>query len=214
MMRVFSVILAACALCALQAETRTVKVTIDGKTKAVEQSVERKAEGARVREVIVSGGKTIESVYEAGGFCVFQKTSTAGSVVSFTVSGGVIDYSSVIGGVEKSGSIETKGYPYFGNFDRACLYLMVEKLETLEFFSVNPDNPEKSAVMVLIRQRKETIGGIPCQRIKLTLSGMVSLFWSATCWTTDEGVFVKYEGTQGPGTPKMVLEYPLRAGDQ
>jgi len=43
--------------------------------------------------------------------------------------------------------------------------------------------------------------------VKMSIAGILSLFWSADYWyDTANGKFIKFKGTQGPGTQEAVVE--------
>lgn len=54
---------------------------------------------------------------------------------------------------------------------------------------------------------EEKVLGIDTYKIKITLTGMMSMFWSANYWVDkSNGSIIRYQGTRGPGTPETIIE--------
>lgn len=83
--------------------------------------------------------------------------------------------------------------------------------EKTEFWIIEPSNL-KHYKMVALKQKTEyiTINNQEAEavRIKVTLPGMASLFWSTLYWyRKSDGVYLRFEGVRGgPGTPKTIVE--------
>jgi hypothetical protein len=60
--------------------------------------------------------------------------------------------------------------------------------------------------MQFIRQGTEKIGGTDTTKVKMCLTGALAAVWSANYWIRDDGNVFRYEGDEGPGTKKMVIE--------
>jgi len=65
-------------------------------------------------------------------------------------------------------------------------------------FTISKTGTEK----ITIRGREET-----AVRARLTLAGALSIFWGADLWLrASDGLYLRYQGTSGPGTPEVVFE--------
>ncbi len=73
---------------------------------------------------------------------------------------------------------------------------------------IRPDNLTLSEWQV-VNKGTERIstpgGGIEAVKVKVSLGGFLSAFWSAECWyRVSDGRFVKYSGPSGgPGSPEV-----------
>ena len=79
------------------------------------------------------------------------------------------------------------------------------------FTTVNP-NDFSLVSMVASKEDVETLvigkTSYQAQKIKITLTGMKSMFWSASIWfDTKTHLCLRYEGNEGPGTSTTVITY-------
>lgn len=101
--------------------------------------------------------------------------------------------------------------PWFEFIEVALSGFVQSEEEKIEFWIIQPNNL-KLYQMVAIKQKTETLNlngqDVEALRIKVTLPGFSSLFWSAQYWfRKSDGVYLRYEGVRGgPGTPKTRVE--------
>ncbi len=101
--------------------------------------------------------------------------------------------------------------PFFASFDFGVSGFYQSGKETMNFWTLNPDNL-KAYKMTLTRMEKETItyGNTTgeAQKIRISAAGVPASFFSMFFWVrTTDGVCVRSEGQMGgPGSKKFIKE--------
>ena len=99
--------------------------------------------------------------------------------------------------------------PWYQTFNYQFSDFALSGEKKRDFVMIRPDNLTLTE-WKLIRKGVEIIetpmGEIRTVKVKVTLAGFLSAFWSAECWfRADDGRFVKYAGPDGgPGSPDIV----------
>ena len=99
--------------------------------------------------------------------------------------------------------------PWYQNFEICLAEFARSDLLKKEFWVINEE--DFSAYTMTARKKGveniEIHGqAIEAQKVELRLSGFLSMFWKAECWyRCSDGIFLKYRGTSGPGTPEMTI---------
>ena len=107
--------------------------------------------------------------------------------------------------------IELHQLPWFQFVEFSLADFIQSDKDKTEFWIIQPYNL-KHYKMVAIKERTEMIvvadQEVEAIRVKVTLPGIASIFWSARYWyRKSDGVYLRYEGVRGgPGTPKTVVE--------
>jgi hypothetical protein len=83
-----------------------------------------------------------------------------------------------------------------------------------KFWLINADECEIHEMeAVPVGMENISLMGAPVQarKIRVNLTGFASLFWSALYWFGPaDGPYLRYETTEGPGGPKLVIELVSR----
>ncbi|MBN2510207.1 MAG: hypothetical protein JXB03_08020 [Spirochaetales bacterium] len=109
-----------------------------------------------------------------------------------------------------------KDLPWYQSFDHQFFDFALSGERKREFYMIRPDKLSLT-VWQLKRVGVETIetpgGAVEAVRVKVSPSGMFSVFWSAECWyRLSDGRFLRYEGPMGgPGSDVIVS---LLAGEE
>jgi len=208
-MRATAIAIASALICAgtLAAETRVVSTTIKGETKLRSSIYREEAEGAflRIREEAEDG--SVEALLAADGTVASTDLRTKDGDVRMSSDGKVVDISGTWRGKPVSGRYELKGLGFYGSgFTFALRALAKGGLSALRFPMIDVAKPEKSAVMELRREGTDSFKGKLAIKVKISLTGVMSALWSGHILIGEDGMFLRYEGNQGPGTPTMVSE--------
>lgn len=85
------------------------------------------------------------------------------------------------------------------------------RLNTVAFWAIRPDNLD--VVKLLAKRDGEgqittRAGPLLARKIRISLDGILSHFWTANYWFRDsDGLFIRYEGANGfPGTPMTTMQ--------
>jgi hypothetical protein len=191
----------------LAAETRTVATTTKGKT-TTQTSIYREApEGSSIRVTQEAGTDIVATVVSKDSTVSSVDIRTKDGRILMTSDGAVVAVSGTWAGKEIGGRYELKGLGFYGNgFDYALRALARRGLQSLQFPMIDPANPAKAMVMELRREGTDLFKGKPAVKVKISLTGVMAAFWSASFLMAEDGTILKYEGNQGPGTPAMVTE--------
>lgn len=78
------------------------------------------------------------------------------------------------------------------------------------FWTLSPDD-QTPVKMKATRKSIETVDvagkAYEARKVRVRLTGVKSIFWAADFWyRAGDGLFVKFEGNKGPGTPTTVIE--------
>ena len=100
------------------------------------------------------------------------------------------------------------------NFGYGLRPFMKSSAKKWYFSSINP-NDFSLVSMVAIKENIEelTLDGTTyqAQKIKITLTGMKSMFWDAEIWfDTKTFISLKYVGNEGPSTPTTTITYKAK----
>lgn len=199
--------LAALCLCLpLSAETLSITETTQGKTVHRTTTLTRSEEGGMTWVTAASTeGISRTATLPSGELRVFEWTAADQRVV-LTSDGTTLRVSGTSKGKALSGSLELKGRAWSLDFDQPLKQFAAKGLTgSMPFLMINPEDLAHPAEMQLTKEAEETLGGQPVVRVKVGLTGALSLFWSAKVWADATGFQKKYQGTKGPGTPESVI---------
>jgi hypothetical protein len=189
------------------AETRVVSTTSEGKTKTVSTEVVETAMGGDLEVEEKNDEASSVTLIAGDGTVKSQEIRSKDGTMLMVSDGASVTVSGTWKGKALSGSYAQKGVGFYGNgFAFALRALARNNLKTLKFVMVRPTEPAKSTVMELIREGGDSFKGRKALKVKLTLSGAMSAFWSARLLIGEDGILLRYTGNQGPGTPNMVSE--------
>ncbi|MBN2352770.1 MAG: hypothetical protein JXD23_09405 [Spirochaetales bacterium] len=106
------------------------------------------------------------------------------------------------------------GKPWLQFFPFGLEEFAVSRTTTIEFWAVSPSllncglmrASKKSVETVMSLGREQT-----AVKTRVTLAGPLSVFWSADFWlSVEDGHYLKFEGTEGPGTPETTIALAQR----
>jgi len=191
---------------ALFAERTWVKTTRDGTVKENWYDTTMTTDGVNQKiETVSEDGTSVLIVRPDGQATYIQETSKAGQY-TITRNGDMLTVNSTLNGKKTEGTVSVKKTGWYGSVEQAIKIFQTEKKDKLVMLLVNPVDPKKTTEMQFIRQGKETISGKETIKVKMCLAGAMAAFWSANYWILDDGSTWRYEGDEGPGTKKMVVE--------
>jgi hypothetical protein len=210
----FTISLLICAVglsSSLGAETRTYAITSQGKTKTQTSVYRVKVEGGLVRVVEEasdpSEGGTVESLLAADGTVSSAEIQMKQGSIRMTSDGKTVESSGTWNGKAISGRYALDGLGFYGNgFSFALRALAEGGLASLKFPMISIAKPSSATVMELKREGEDSFKGKRAIKVKLSLAGAMSVFWSARLLIGEDGTIYRFEGNQGPGTPAMVTE--------
>lgn len=142
-------------------------------------------------------------------FSSFVYTSPTTSY-SIDLSNGILS----VKGITESGNRKTKTYnigkePWVQQFWFGFLPFLQSNEKSFRFSIINPKSFERVRMIAYKEQIEPlSIEGKNCSalRVKITLQGFKSIFWSANAWYDPESyTFLKFEANTGPNTPIMTV---------
>lgn len=146
----------------------------------------------------------------------FNSFSYSSPIASYQMdlAGGILS----VKGTTESGNRKTKTYnigkePWVQQFWFGLLPFLQSTEKTFRFSIVNPKNFDRVR-MIAYKERIEplTLDGKDraALRVKVTLQGFQSMFWSGHVWFDPQTyTFLKYEANSGPNTPLMTVTQKL-----
>ncbi len=96
---------------------------------------------------------------------------------------------------------------WYASFENGLAHMCVTGKKDLLAVLINPADPSKSIEMKYTLMGDEKIGDIPVRKIKIGLTGLLANFWSAYYWVNERGETIRFEGDQGPGSGKLLIEF-------
>lgn len=126
-------------------------------------------------------------------------------------SGNTIKIQGTFKGKEIAKEFKIDNRPWFQAWNLSLGPFALSGKNRLEFWTVR-NNDLKECTMVVLREKEETIKinsqAVETVKVKVTLTGWTSVFWSAHYWfRKSDGLYLRYEGANGPpGTPVTVVE--------
>lgn len=191
----------------LYGETRVVSTTSQGKTTTQTSAYRESAEGVFTRVVEEGEDGSVVTLLAADGTVASTDISMKQGSIRMSSDGKAVDISGTWDGKPISGRYELKGLGFYGSgFTFALRALARNRLDSLKFPMISFAKPSSSTVMEVKREGKGSFKGKSAIKVKLTLTGAMSAFWSARILIGEDGTFYRFEGNQGPGTPNMVSE--------
>lgn len=193
-------------VCNLEAETTITRETMEGKSSLITTVITRSPEGNLIRESVESKeGSSSNLVAQDGSLreMIFKIAEGSGTLRS---DGKTLTYDITYQGKPLKGTTDLQGLPWYGNFERGLKQMIKSRQDRLVFASVSLADPGKVNEMEFVREGTEKIGNQEAHRVKVSLTGMMSMFWSAQFWVSTEGRILRYKGNYGPGTPERLLE--------
>jgi hypothetical protein len=192
---------------ALGAETHVIRTTSAGKVTTT---------STEVVELASSGGVEIREKSEEGSWrtligpddrAVWQEIAGKDGSIRMVSDGRIVSVSGAWKGKPIAGSFELNGLGFYGNgFELALRAMAKGGLASLKFPAVQIKDPIRAVVMELTREGSEAFGGREAIKVKFSMSGAMSVFWSAHLLIDDQGTVLRYTGNKGPGTPAMIAE--------
>jgi hypothetical protein len=207
MKKVFLAGISLFAMVMLYGETTWLRVTRDGKSKDTSvtrtvseqnglRTISEKAEQGTSVCVLNVGGEAVRYEFtDKNGSCVMERNA---STVKIT---------GTYKGKKVYADIKLGKAGWYGSFEYGLSALCASGKKDLVAMLINPADPSKSIEMKYTLVGDEKLGDMPVHKIKISLTGMLANFWSAYYWVNDKGETMRYEGDEGPGTGKMVVEY-------
>jgi len=190
----------------LFAERTWIKITKEGVVKEQWVDTTETTDGDnRKIESVSEDGKAIVVVRPDGQATYLQETSKDGQY-TITRSGDTLNVSADWNGKKTEATVSVKKTGWYGSVDQAFKVFQAEKKDKLVMMLINPVDPKKTTEMQFIRQGTEKIAGTETTKVKMCLTGALAAVWSANYWIRDDGNVFRYEGDEGPGTKKMVIE--------
>ncbi len=100
--------------------------------------------------------------------------------------------------------------PWYQSMEQALGYFSGLARDNVKFWLINADEceiHEMEAAKIGAENISIMGASVQAQKIRVTLTGFASLFWSAAYWFGSvDCVYLRYETTEGPGGPKLVIE--------
>lgn len=191
---------------ALFAERTWMKITRDGTVKEqwVDTTVSTDGDNRKI-ETVSEDGSAIVIVRPDGQATYLQEKGKEGQY-TITRNGDTLNVSSEWNGKKTEATVSMKKSGWYGSTDQAFKVFQAEKKDKLVMLLVNPVDPKKTTEMQFIRQGTEKIAGTETIKVKMCLTGALASFWSANYWIRENGDVFRYEGDEGPGTKKMIVE--------
>ncbi len=114
--------------------------------------------------------------------------------------------------VKKTFTID--GKPWLQFFPFGLEEFAVSRTTNIEFWAVSP-TLLNCGLMSAAKKSVETVTSLGREqaavRTRVTLAGPLSLLWGADFWlSAEDGHYLKFEGTDGPGTPETTIELVQR----
>ncbi len=114
-------------------------------------------------------------------------------------------------GKEVTREFKVDSLPWYQFIEVSLAAFVRSDEEKTEFWIIEPLNLKPYKMVALKQETGDlTVNGreVEAVRIKVTLPGMASLFWSSHYWyRKTDGVYLRFEGARGgPGTPKTIVE--------
>ncbi len=192
---------------ALSAETRIMTTTIKGETRtSATQIYERAVTGGREVVIEDEDGKT-RSILDADGRVTCELIESPHGSLVVACDGLTLRVSGSWKGKRIELRRDLKGYGFYGcRFEFAIRAMLVQNLESITFMMLHREDPSSPAVMELKREGVEFFKGQKAIKVRMSLTGILSHFWSARFLVDEEGRILKFTGNRGPGTSSMVIE--------
>lgn len=116
----------------------------------------------------------------------------------------------IMNGGEINKTINIDDTPWYQNFTYCLSEFANSDSDKLIFWIINPDNL-KATKFLALKEEIEIIElngeKVEAYRVKISLTGLYSLFWSTNCWySVEDGTFLRYKGTEGPGSDEITIE--------
>ena len=191
---------------ALFAERTWVKETKEGTVTEHWYDRTKTADGDNLKIETVSEDGTIVLVVRPDGQATYiQETGKKGQY-TITRSGDTLTVNSTWNGKKTDGTVLVKKTGWYGTVEQAIKVFQAEKKDKLVMLLVNPVDPKTTTEMQFIRQGNEQLDGTETTKVKMCMTGALAAIWSANYWILEDGSTYRFEGDQGPGTKKMVIE--------
>jgi hypothetical protein len=207
-MKLLMLLLPAFIVTGLNAEVLVYKETIGNKSREISIIRETRTEGENTILRTEDDEAIIERTLKPDGTGLSMVASGKDGLMRLRLTDGRVEYEGEWEGAARKGSVATNGLPWYPDITDACVVMTKSEKKRLDFLYVEADG--SNAKVTLTNQGFETIAGRKALRIKVSLTGILSMFWNATFWMTPEGTMLKYSGKEEPGEPDMVLELSVR----
>jgi len=207
MKKIYIAFIALFAATALNAETSWLRVTREGK--AQEFSVSRtvsEANGQRTIEEVSERGHNLFVLRSDGQAIRYEVSFKEGSCTMIREND-AIHVSGTVKGKNVDAVVKLGKAAWFGTIEQGLRHMRENGETDLVAMLMNPVDPSKAIEMRYLMVADEQIGGIAGHKVKISLTGLLANFWGATYWIDDNGNTLRYEGDNGPGTPKMTVEF-------
>lgn len=107
-------------------------------------------------------------------------------------------------------------YPWVQEFTLGLKPFIASNHKSMKFVILNPKDATVNN-MIAIKQKNETIHvsgkKYDALKVKITLQGFQSLFWSAySWWDVKENRQLRYQGNDGPHTPTTTVDFVSEEG--
>ena len=139
-----------------------------------------------------------------------MKSEETGEGIEASLEGNTIIVDIVREGTEEHKELTMEDdLPWYQSFDIQFADFALSGEKKREFYMIRPDDLSLTTWQ-LKRQGVEKVetpaGTFDAVKVKVSLAGMLSMFWSAECWyRVSDGRFIKYEGPMGgPGSDEVV----------
>jgi hypothetical protein len=111
--------------------------------------------------------------------------------------------------IQKDISIDKS--PWFQPISYALGRFSQSHLDTVAFWTIRPDNLDVVKLLATRGGEDQLTtrdGPLLARKIRISLDGILSHFWTANYWFRDsDGLFIRYEGVNGlPGTPITTIQ--------
>ncbi|MGC8754842.1 MAG: hypothetical protein ACP5QJ_07510 [Thermosulfidibacteraceae bacterium] len=164
-------------------------------------------------KVVASNNLEIHSVLlldDKGTILWSYQNFSEGTKLEVKREGNVLSVKGVMKNVKVDNNLHIDEAPWYQFVEASLRDFIVSEKKNTVFWIIKPADCSVFK-MQAIREKVEeiTIGGrkVKAIKVKITLTGIASLFWSVFYWYDENGVFLKYKGVKGgPGTPETIVE--------
>jgi len=139
------------------------------------------------------------------------KSTKEDTSYSFSRSNGTLACGGKVKGKQMQKKLQLGNNSWIQQFGYGLQPFSKSKNSKCKFYTVNPNNFSLVS-MVATKEGIETLvigkTSYNAQKIKISLTGMKSMFWSANIWFDSKThLFLRYEGNDGPNTPTTIITY-------
>ena len=211
MKKVLPALLATLFLCADEKPTLTYYEEVNGHTIETEWFSQEKDKNLHLEG---KSSKTLVSIVCTPDYVMEEISYTAqkeggGATYSCKRTGGSLELVTKMGDREIVKNYNVGRSAWVQEFGFGLRPFMASGAGSLKFYIINP----KDLSMHKLVAKKEglesiTIGdkAFKVEKVKITLTGLKSLFWTAYAWfDTESGNMIMYKGNRGPNTPTTTI---------